>query len=213
MVFTAGGISGCPECDKDTEPPFTGNHIRCVYPYGTVSNPNWSMIGTSTAGGICTFFDCSNFSAVNEPGTTEAWANFSGGCNRGLSCVNEINTTTGLNIWYWVLRVKFTSTATVANGGSNTTAKYEAGFAVKSVPTSSCTEPTGLTWNVKGATTYSDDFWHDGDARGTYVYKATANANPAFPANKCWRPSGGSSGGGVQTDVGSVVSSLNVAIT
>lgn len=216
LTATLGGISGCSQCDRDQQPPFTGPHIRRTYHYGGVSTtqPNFGLIATSTGSASCgASHDCTNYISTSEAGTTTATNCFSGGCAFGLVCFNEVNTSTGLNIWYWMIRYKFVSTATVSNGISGTVPEVEAGFNVRSTAQASCHAPTGLTWEVAGQSTVRNSYWYNSsEARCTYVVTRVAHPNGTSPALVCSRPSTGISGIGV-TVPGSTVSSLSVSVT
>ena len=216
LTATLGGISGCGQCFREQRPPFTGPAIRRVYHYGGVSTtqPNWGLIATSSGSSSCgSLNDCTNYISTSEAGTTSASNCVTGGCAFGLSCINEINTTYAVNIWYWIIRYKFVSTATVSNGslGGNVP-EVEAGFNVRSTAQASCHAPTNLTWEVAGESTVRNSSWYTGEAMCTYVVTRTAHPDGTSPALICWRPAGAFAGVGVKVP-DSTVSSLSVSVT
>lgn len=206
LIASAGNAGGCGfPCGQSDYPPFVSNHRACHYIYGDFSSsqPSWSFIASST--GTCSFptnADCSNFSGAYA-GATDKDNLFQWACGTGLACINEVNTNTGLDIWYWVLSLKFTSTATVYNGPVNPPlpeVTFE--WYAKSDTSNVCGPPTGRTWYSSSTSAdVANAYWYN-LSRNSSLDKRTLN--PGFPADFCFRNS---------SDLGAPDSSLTVSIT
>lgn len=146
------GASGCPFCGLNSNLGI-GTYSRSHW--GTVlSSSPWTGLGLgSTTCPPGSNFDCSVGGAQTEPGTTfgSAGGNLPAGfnCIGGLTCIHEIDETTGASYYYWHLALSFESTATSGlpgGPGGFPTQRWYMGFRTFSELQGVCHPPQQALW-------------------------------------------------------------------
>lgn len=140
--------SGTCGCFGERFPPFVGPDAYNARTYSVTTHASPTLAATSTGSG-CSWANCGTVSGSSIPGTWSSGSIQGGGWCGSLGAfgiVNETSTTTGLNIWYWRVRLYFQSTATVSCAGL-VQPVWKAELGLASDPQPDCHEPTGLTWN------------------------------------------------------------------
>lgn len=182
-VLGQGG--DCVFCDPDSslDPPgtFARSHWGNV-----LSSSNWTGLGLgSTTCPPPSNYDCSVGGTTNEPGTTIGLAKSNRQCFGGLTCVNEIDQTTGASYYYWSLGLQFESTATSGLSGGRPTQRWYMGFRAFSELRTFCHPPTSAVWPVTHASPPSgfDLPAYNGLANSAYLaYHTGTNFSWTFPA-------------------------------
>lgn len=142
--------SGNCACTGERVPPFIGPKAYLSKGWRVTTSPAPNLRTSEPASPSC-LFPCGSAVGSSVPGT---WTANAGGFGFGsgpcgtvsaLACINEVNEDTGLDVWYWMLALSFTSTATVACWNPSAPV-WTVHLALASETRPDCHAPTGLTW-------------------------------------------------------------------